>query len=125
MTKHFVSECRQIAPGKIHASILAAAEYPVDMSSGSPLFTVRQTVPLRGDGLLLAPGLPHGIALERGEALRLRRPDGSALVVVTGGKSIPPHRESHHGTRTYPVQIRSAVIPEDVPTGTEVWRMDQ
>ena len=125
MKPRSVSECRQIAPDKIRASILAAAEYPDGMSSGSPLFTVRQTVPLRGDGLLLAPGLPHGMGLQPGEALRLRRPDGSALVVVTGGKSIPPRREPHQGTRTYPVQIRSSVIPEDVPKGTEVWRMDQ
>ena len=125
MTPRAVSECRENAPGQIHTSIPAAAEYPDPMSSGSPLFTVQQTVPLRGDGLLLTPGLPHGMALQRGEALRLRRPDGSALVVVTGGKSIPPRREPHQGTRTYPVQIRSSVIPEDVPKGTEVWRIDQ
>jgi len=95
------------------------------VSAARPLFTVRQTVPLRGDGVLLAPGLPHGEDLAPGEALRLRRPDGTALVVVTRGKSIPPRREPHQGRRTYPVQVRSAVVPEDVPKGTEVWRMDQ
>ncbi len=95
------------------------------MSSGRPLFTVRQAVPLRGDGLLLSPGLPDGVGLAPGEALRLRRPDGSALVVVTGGKCIPSRREPHQGARTYPVEVRSSVIPADVPNGTEVWRMDQ
>ena len=95
------------------------------MSNRRPLFTVRQTTPLRGDGLLLGPGLPDGVGLAPGEALRLRRPDGSALVVVTGGKSIPPRREPHQGARTYPIQIRSSVIPADVPKGTEVWRIDQ
>lgn len=90
-----------------------------------PLFTVEETIPLRGDGVLLSPGLPHGVGLEPGEALRLRRPDGSALVVITRGKSIPPLRESHQGPRSYPVQVRSDVFPEDVPRGTEVWRIDQ
>jgi hypothetical protein len=95
------------------------------MSAPRPLFTVRQTVPLRGEGVLLAPGLPEDVGLAPGEALRLRRPDGSALVVVTRGKSIPTRREPHQGERSYPVQVRSAVLPEDVPRGTEVWRMDQ
>jgi len=95
------------------------------MSAARPLFTVRKAIPLRGSGVLLGPGLPDGEWLERGEALRLRRPDGTALVVITGGKSIPPTREPHQGRRTYPVQVKSAVVPDDVPRGTEVWRMDQ
>lgn len=95
------------------------------MVAPRPLFTVRQVHALRGAGVLLAPGLPTGIELAPGEALRLRRPDGTALVVVTRGKSIPPRREPHQGTRTYPVQVCSAVLPADVPRGTEVWRIDQ
>ena len=97
--------------------------------SARPLFTVRRAEPLRSHpkhraGVLLQPGLPDGEELAPGEALRLRRPDGSALVVITGGLCIPRRREPHQGRRYYPVEVRSAVVAEDVPRGTEVWRID-
>jgi hypothetical protein len=90
------------------------------------LFVVRRTEELvgRGGGVVLTPGIPASEQLDRGEALRLRRPDGSALVVVTGGRSFPARREPHAGRRDYPVQVTSKVVAEDVPKGTQVWRMD-
>lgn len=95
-------------------------------SSEGLLFIVRRADELVGrrPGVVLTPGIPAGEVLEPGEALRLRRPDGSALVVVTGGRSFPKRREPHAGRRDYPVQVTSAVVAEDVPKGTQVWRMD-
>lgn len=105
------------------------APNPAPKSSAKPdglLFVVRRAEDMVGrtGGVVLTPGIPDGVELARGEALRLRRPDGTALIVVTGGRSIPPRDEPHQGVRSYPVQVRATVVAQDVPRGTQVWRMD-
>ena len=87
------------------------------------LFTVRVAQDLSGAGVVLVPGLPDGHRLDPGEAVRLRRPDGSALVVTTGGVTIPARREPHMGARSYPLKVTSDITASDVPKGTQVWRM--
>ncbi len=90
------------------------------------LFIVRRTESLVGrrGGVVLTPGLPPGEELARGEALRLRRPDGTALVVTTSGRSFPARREPHAGRRDTPIQLGATVVADDIPRGTQVWRMD-
>ncbi len=80
------------------------------------LFTVEDTFTIRGRGIILAPGIvPEGDERFRiGDALRLRRPDGSEVEATIDGIdffNVP------HGT--YPIVVK--LSKSDVPLGTEVW----
>jgi hypothetical protein len=80
------------------------------------LFTVEDTFTIKGRGTVLVPGIvPEGEERFRiGDALRLRRPDGSEVEATIDGIdffNVP------HGA--YPIVIR---LPKsDVALGTEVW----
>jgi translation elongation factor EF-Tu-like GTPase len=80
------------------------------------LFTVEDTFTIRGRGTILVPGIvPEGDERFRiGDALCLRRPDGSEVEATIDGIECfnPPHG-------TYPIVVRSP--KSDIPLGTEVW----
>jgi translation elongation factor EF-Tu-like GTPase len=80
------------------------------------LFTVEDTFTIRGRGTVLVPGIvPEGGERFRiGDALRLRRPDGSEVEATIDGIeffSVP--------AGTYPIVVGLPKL--DVPLGTEVW----
>ena len=80
------------------------------------LFTVEDTFTIRGRGTILVPGIvPEGDERFRiGDALRLRRPDGSEVEATIDGIECftPP-------PGIYPIVV---TLPKsDVPLGTEVW----
>ena len=86
------------------------------------LFTVEDTFLIRGRGLSLWPGVgPEGEERFRvGDALILKRPDGSmiaasidAAYMVFGGQP----------RNSYPISVRG-LAKQDVPIGTEVWSTD-
>ncbi len=80
------------------------------------LFTVEDTFTIRGRGTILVPGIvPEGDGRFRiGDALRLRRPNGSEVEATIDGIecfNVPQG--------TYPIVV--GLPKSDVPLGTEVW----
>jgi hypothetical protein len=72
-------------------------------------------------GLYLLPGLPkqafpHAVRL--GDAVELRRPDGSRIstTILSIEHTVPPT-----GPHPEPLMIPSTFQESDVPIGTEVW----
>jgi hypothetical protein len=83
------------------------------------LFTVRETFRLENRGLILAAEVKREESgVRAGDAIKLRRPDGSSLVVVVAGieRAIP-----YDPDRTLAVLVRGDLTKADVPVGTEVW----
>jgi hypothetical protein len=80
------------------------------------LFTVEETFTIRGRGTGLMPGIvpEGGERLRIGDALRLRRPDGSEVEATIDGIEFFGIQ-----TGTYPIVVRLPKL--DVPLGTEVW----
>ncbi len=79
------------------------------------LFTVEDVFTIHHRGIILVPGIIPAVS-ERfrvGDALRLRRPDGSE--VETRIDSI----ELTSGKAAFPIVVRLA--KSEVPIGTEVW----
>jgi hypothetical protein len=81
-------------------------------------FTVADSFPVRGVGLLLAPGVGDlDPPLRIGDRLRLVRPDGSAVASVV--------RALHLLYAPNPIPNPFLALPEfqpaDVPPGTAVW----
>jgi hypothetical protein len=94
------------------------------LPAAAPLFVLDHALPVGDDGVVLLPGLLLHQPLARGEALRLRLPDGSTVVVVTGGRSFPVRDPRDEGPVRCRVVVPRALSPSDLPRGTEVWRMD-
>ena len=88
------------------------------------LFVVRRSVDIDGPAVLLLPGPVEGEAPPQGAALRLKRPDGSALVMLAMGKSVPSRTEPHAGLRAYPMKVQGLLPAAEIPPGTEVWLVD-
>ena len=84
------------------------------------LYIVRGTTFLKnGPGLVVfAEAASEGANLRVGDAVELRRVDGSAVVTeVKGFPMVGPYAFE----RQVPVSFSPEVGAEDVPTGTEVW----
>jgi len=85
------------------------------------LFTVESLFTIFGRGVVLVPGLDGPLPLRRiGEAIELRRPDGSSIRTSIGGLErhstpLPP------GKRKYPLILPPGLGRDEVPIGTEVW----
>ena len=86
------------------------------------LFTVEDTFLISGRGLVPIPGIvPEGEERFRvGDAIMLRRPDGSLLAWEIGGLEILTGGPPHHDV----VLLLKGLGKEDVPIGTEVWSVD-
>jgi translation elongation factor EF-Tu-like GTPase len=86
------------------------------------LFKVEDTFVIRGRGLVVVPGIVPGRdeRFRIGDALQLKRPDGSESETTIGGlemftESMKPD---------IPVLLKG-LGKEDVPIGTEVWSIDR
>ena len=83
------------------------------------LFVVRDVFSVAGKGLILAPGIPPGApAVKLGDALEIRRPDGTVLATKVGGLGF--------FGRTLPTDAVPLLVPitgakSQVPPGSEVW----
>ena len=88
------------------------------------LFDDRRPVDIEDERGLLYPGPIDGDGPPQGTALRLKRPDGAAFVLVSQGKSVPSRGEPHEGVRTYPLQVHGGLPASEIPSGTEVWLVD-
>lgn len=83
------------------------------------LFTVRDTFWIEKRGLVLTTDIkPQQVELRRGDAIELRRPDGSSVITRVVGieRAIPYDPE-----RTLAILLPNDILKEDVPIGTEVW----
>jgi hypothetical protein len=87
---------------------------------GALLYIVHDTILLKnGPGLVVfAEAASEGAHLRVGDAVELRRADGSS--VLTEVKAFPMVSPYDFG-RQVPVSFPPEVVAEDVPTGTEVW----
>ncbi len=86
------------------------------------LFTVADTFLVRGRGVVLLPGIvPVGDERFRvGDALLLKRPNGSEIQTTIGGL------EMFQGTIKPDIPVLlNGLGKEDVPVGTEVWSIDK
>jgi hypothetical protein len=84
---------------------------------GRLLFTVEDTFAIRERGTILVPGIPLGEddRWHIGDALVLRRPDGSVIETTIRGVDIHSRR---------PISDLPVLVPaaeEEIPVGTEVW----
>jgi hypothetical protein len=88
------------------------------------LFIVEDTFFIKGRGLLPVPGMVcrGGERLRVGDALLLKRPDGSCLDWKIGGIELisnsPPRPKNEV------VILLRGLSKDDVPIGTEVWSVD-
>ena len=90
----------------------------MDSPGARCLFTVADTLVIRGRGLVLTPGIvPMGRERFRaGDPLRLKRPEGTILPTAIGNLELPtpnPKQEIF--------VLLKGLAKEDVPIGTEVW----
>lgn len=85
------------------------------------LFTVEFVFTIPTRGVVLAPGLDGPPAYHRvGEAIELRRPDGSSIsTAIRAVERLSPTLSS--GKRMYPIILPPDLGKDDVPIGTEVW----
>lgn len=83
------------------------------------LFKVKDVFSISGEGLILGPGVPRvGPSVKIGDAIEIRRPDGSTLSTKVGGLGMfggPPLAEA------VPLLIPVPGTKEQVPPGSEVW----
>jgi hypothetical protein len=86
------------------------------------LFTVTDTFSVPGRGIVLIPGIsPVGNERFRvGDALLLKRPDGTELITDIGGLEFLTPNPNHELT------VMLTQLPKnDVPAGTGVWSVDR
>ena len=86
------------------------------------LFTVAGVFFLQSRGPILIPGVPAQgpFHVHVGDAIELRRPDGSTQqTTVRGIEMADPPRPS--GRSHIPILLPDDVVKGDVPIGTEVW----
>ena len=84
---------------------------------GCHLFTVTDTFAVRNRGTILTPGFPLDSegSWRIGDAVVLRRPDGTTLeTVIRGIEGFSPVPCSH-------LPILVPIDPGNIPAGTEVW----
>ncbi|MGC1272524.1 MAG: hypothetical protein WBC44_02365 [Planctomycetaceae bacterium] len=82
------------------------------------LFKVEDTFAITGRGLVLWPGLIKSgppTRLTIGNAVDLRRPDGTSLRTTIRGIEMPSLPDS------VPILLSEELTKDDVPIGTEVW----
>jgi hypothetical protein len=86
------------------------------------LFTVTGTFSVPGRGIVLIPGIsPVGHERFRvGDALLLKRPDGTEIVTDNGGLEFLNPNPNHEVT----VMLKQ-LSKSDVPVGTDVWSVDR
>jgi hypothetical protein len=86
------------------------------------LFTVTETFSVPGRGIVLIPGIsPVGNERFRvGDALLLKRPDGTEIMTAIGGLEFLTPNPNHELT----VMLKQ-LDKNDVPAGTGVWSVDQ
>jgi hypothetical protein len=87
---------------------------------GRLLFIVEHTFAIPGRGVALIPGIvpQEGEAFRAGDALELRRPDGSVVTTRIGSlELLCPRPRPEEVTVMLPISISKA----DVPLGTQVW----
>jgi len=83
------------------------------------LFVVRDVFSIAGRGLVLTPGIPAGApALKLGDAIEIRRPDGTTVSTKVGGlglfgRALP--------TDSVPLLVPITGAKSQVPPGSEVW----
>jgi hypothetical protein len=84
---------------------------------GRHLFTIEDAFAVRERGTILVPGLPAGRdgRWQIGDALVLRRPDGSTVETTIRGMDL-----QHPGPRGE-IAVLVPVAKADIPVGTEVW----
>jgi hypothetical protein len=86
------------------------------------LFTVEDTFIIEGRGLVPIPGIvPQGNErFKVGDAIRLKRPDGSEIEWQIGGLELlcPPPRKDEV------VILLKGLGNDEVPIGTEFWSVD-
>lgn len=87
------------------------------------LFTIESVFPVRGRGIVLFPGIvPIGEERFRaGDALMLRRVDGSELRVTIGGLDMGHGRRDRNAA--VPVLV-GGLAESDAPVGSQVWSVD-
>lgn len=81
------------------------------------MFTVADSAPLAGKGLVLFPGIPAELSLGGATAVELKLPNGSSVIARVAGMA-------HFGRKPgEPTPLLIARSPPDleVPRGTEVW----
>ena len=85
------------------------------------LFKVEDVFQIEGRGCVLIPGIPHSFSKERsvkrGEAIEMRRPDGSTFRSTTWQIEMISTRQQ----RDHTVIMIPDVPKADIPIGTEVW----
>ena len=82
------------------------------------IFTVTETFQIADKGLVLAPGpVPGGPAIQFGDVIELRRPDGGASRARVVGLA---NAGGGIHTNGVPVMV-VGVTASDVPAGTEAW----
>src|SRR5713226_2897497 len=86
------------------------------------LFTVTGTFSVPGRGIVLLPGIsPVGNEQFRvGDALLLKRPDGTEIVTYIGGLEFLNPNPNHEVT-----VLLKQLGENDVPPGTNVWSVDR
>jgi translation elongation factor EF-Tu-like GTPase len=83
------------------------------------LFTVVDTFQIEKRGLVVAADVKRDqTSLRAGDAIELRRPDGSSAITRVVGieRAIPYDPE-----RTLAILLPGDITKEDVPIGTQVW----
>ncbi len=81
------------------------------------LFTVEDSSPLAGQGLVLLPGVPPDIQLGGATSVELKLPNGVCVVARVAGMA---HFGRKPGAPT-PLLIARSPLDLEVPRGTEVW----
>ncbi len=83
------------------------------------LFTVEDSFVVGWRGMVLVPGIStdEGLRLKGGEALILKRPDGTELAIKLAAVG---WFGSHAKPRGFPILVR-AFDKREVPAGTTVW----
>jgi translation elongation factor EF-Tu-like GTPase len=83
------------------------------------LSTVEDAFQITGRGVVVVPGIPRNgdWRLKTGDALLLRRPDGTELETCVFGIEMasPPHPTG------IPILLGQNVTKKDIPIGTELW----
>jgi hypothetical protein len=95
------------------------------MTKATYLFTVSEVFAPKNRGLVLMPGVSvhHGPTVRVGDTVELRRPDGQTLTSVIQGyehvNPLPPLVNY-----SVAILVRSGLVENDVPVGTEVWLIE-
>lgn len=91
------------------------------------LFTVQDAFQITGRGCVLVPGPsaePGAQAVQVGDRIRLRKPDGHSVETVIRGLEMLGRRPRPE-IITAPILLPREFTKEDVPKGTEVWLLSQ